>query len=330
MRLEGKVALITGGARGQGAAEARLFVKEGAKVVIGDILDVEGQKLEAEIAETGGECLYVHLDVTSEADWKNGIDRAVAQFGKLDILVNNAGIFIPAGLEETDEDLWDRTMDINAKGVFLGTKLAIPEMRNAGSGSIVNISSTAGLRGSLSTAAYSASKGAVRLLTKSTAIQYARDNIRANSVHPGIIETDMTLPTLLVDEESRQKRISRTPLGRVGIADDVAYGVLFLASDEASFITGSELVIDGGRTAQGFSECQFHFRSGFIKTLRAYCIPFSRLQVCQSIWPDPTTYQFQNAVVVRGSHPSQLAIPALVYNYTHLVSRKLLQGIDFS
>ena len=164
--------------------------------------------------------------------------------------MNNAGIFIPAGLEETDEDLWDRTMDINAKGVFLGTKLAIPEMRNAGSGSIVNISSTAGLRGSLSTAAYSASKGAVRLLTKSTAIQYARDNIRANSVHPGIIETDMTLPTLLVDEESRQKRISRTPLGRVGIADDVAYGVLFLASDEASFITGSELVIDGGRTAQ--------------------------------------------------------------------------------
>ena len=161
MRLEGKVALITGGARGQGAAEARLFVKEGAKVVIGDILDVEGQKMEAEIAETGGECLYVHLDVTSEADWRNGIDRAVSQFGKLDILVNNAGIFIPAGLEETDEDLWDRTMDINAKGVFLGTKLAIPEMRNAGSGSIVNISSTAGLRGSLSTAAYSASKGAV-------------------------------------------------------------------------------------------------------------------------------------------------------------------------
>lgn len=250
MRLEGKVALITGGARGQGAAEARLFVKEGAKVVIGDILDVEGQKLEAEISETGGKCLYVHLDVTSESDWKKGIDRAVAEFGKLDILVNNAGIFIPAGLEETDEDLWDRTMDINAKGVFLGTKLAIPEMRNAGSGSIVNISSTAGLRGSLSTAAYSASKGAVRLLTKSTAIQYARDNIRANSVHPGIIETDMTLPTLLVDEESRQKRISRTPLGRVGIADDVAYGVLFLASDEASFITGSELVIDGGRTAQ--------------------------------------------------------------------------------
>ena len=213
-------------------------------------MDAEGQKLEAEIAETGGDCVYVHLDVTSEEDWRKAIDRAVTRFGKLDILVNNAGIFIPATLEETDENLWDRTMDVNAKGVFLGTKLAIPEMRKAGSGSIINISSTAGLRGSLSTAAYSASKGAVRLLTKSTAIQYARDNIRANSVHPGIIETEMTLPTLLVDEESRQKRIARTPLGRVGVPNDVAYGVLFLASNEASFITGSELVIDGGRTAQ--------------------------------------------------------------------------------
>ena len=129
MRLEGKVALISGGARGQGAAEARLFVKEGAQVVIGDILDVEGKKLEAEIAETAGDCFYVHLDVTSEEDWRKAIDRAVTQFGKLDILVNNAGIFVPAGLEETDEDLWDRTMDINAKGVFLGTKFAIPEMR---------------------------------------------------------------------------------------------------------------------------------------------------------------------------------------------------------
>ena len=250
MRLEGKVALISGGARGQGAAEARLFVKEGAKVVIADILDAEGRKLEAEIAGKGGDCVYVHLDVTSEEDWRKAIDRAVTRFGKLDILVNNAGIFIPATLEETDEDLWDRTMDVNAKGVFLGTKFAIPEMRKAGSGSIINISSTAGLRGSLSTAAYSASKGAVRLLTKSTAIQYARDNIRANSVHPGIIETEMTLPTLLVDEESRQKRIARTPLARVGVPNDVAYGVLFLASNEASFITGSELVIDGGRTAQ--------------------------------------------------------------------------------
>ncbi len=250
MRLEGKVALISGGARGQGAAEARLFAREGAKVVIGDILDAEGQQVEAEIAESGGECVYVHLDVTSEEEWQNAVSRAVAQFGKLDVLVNNAGIFPPARIEDTTEELWDRVMDINGKGVFLGTKCAIPEMRKAGGGSIINISSTAGLRGSPTAAAYGASKGAVRLLTKSTAIQYAGENIRANSVHPGIIETDMTLTTILADEESRRERTARTPIGRIGVADDVAYGVLFLASDESSFMTGSELVIDGGRTAQ--------------------------------------------------------------------------------
>ena len=141
-------------------------------------------------------------------------------------------------------------MDINGKGVLLETKRAIPEMRKNGGGSIINISSTAGLRGSPAAAAYGASKGAVRLFTKSTAIQYAKDNIRANSVHPGIIETDMTLPTILTDEEARRARIARTPIGRIGQPDDVAYGVLFLASDESSFMTGSELVIDGGRTAQ--------------------------------------------------------------------------------
>ena len=141
-------------------------------------------------------------------------------------------------------------MGINGKGVFLGTKCAIPEMRKIGGGSIINISSTAGLRGSPGAAAYGASKGAVRLFTKSTAIQYAKDNIPANSVHPGIIETDMTLPTILTDDEARKGRIARTPIGRIGQPDDVAYGVLFLASDESSFMTGSELVIDGGRTAQ--------------------------------------------------------------------------------
>ena len=154
MRLEGKVALISGGARGQGAAEARLFAREGAKVVIGDILDAEGQQVEAEIAESGGECVYVHLDVTSEDEWQNAVSRAVAQFGKLDVLVNNAGIFPPARIEDTTEELWDRVMDINGKGVFLGTKCAIPEMRKAGGGSIINISSTAGLRGSPTAAAY--------------------------------------------------------------------------------------------------------------------------------------------------------------------------------
>ena len=250
MRLEGKVALISGAARGQGAAEAKLFASEGAKVVIADILDVEGQRLEAEIAEAGGQCGYVHLDVSSEEDWRKAVATTVSRFGKLDILVNNAGIFPPVSLEETSEELWDQVMDINGKGVFLGTKHAIPEMRRAGGGSIINISSTAGLVGSAQAPAYSASKGAVRLLTKSTAIQYAAENIRANSVHPGIIETGMTLPTVLADEDSRRERIERTPLGRIGVPDDVAYGVLFLASDESSFMTGSELVIDGGRTAQ--------------------------------------------------------------------------------
>ncbi len=250
MRLEGKVALISGGARGQGATEARLFAQEGAKVVIGDILDAEGQQVEAEIAETGGECVYVHLDVTSEEDWRNAIGEAVSRFGKLDVLVNNAGIFPPASIEDTTEELWDRIMDINSKGVFLGTKLAIPEMRKAGGGSIVNISSVAGLRASAGAAAYGASKGAVRLLTKSTAVQYARDNIRANSVHPGVIETDMTLPNLLIDEDARRRSAERVPLGRIGMPEDVAYGVLFLASDESSFMTGSELIIDGGRTAR--------------------------------------------------------------------------------
>ena len=250
MRLEGKVALISGGARGQGAAEARLFSQEGAKVVIGDILDAEGQQVEAEIAETGGECVYVHLDVTSEEDWRAAIGEAVSRFGKLDVLVNNAGIFPPASIEDTTEELWDRIMDINGKGVFLGTKLAIPEMRKAGGGSIINISSVAGLRASAGAAAYGASKGAVRLFTKSTAVQYARDNIRANSVHPGVIETDMTLPNLLIDEDARRRSAERVPLGRIGMPEDVAYGVLFLASDESSFMTGSELVIDGGRTAR--------------------------------------------------------------------------------
>ncbi len=250
MRLEGKVALISGGSRGQGAVEAKLFAQEGAKVVIGDILDAEGQRIEAEINETGGECVYVHLDVTSEEDWRNAIGQAVSRFGKLDILVNNAGIYPPASIEDTTEELWDRIMDINGKGVFLGTKLAIHEMRKAGGGSIINISSVAGLRASAGGAAYGASKGAVRLLTKSTAIQYAGDNIRCNSVHPGVIETDMTLPNLLRDEDARQRSADRVPLGRIGQPEDVAWGVLFLASDESSFMTGSELVIDGGRTAR--------------------------------------------------------------------------------
>ena len=249
MRLEGKVALISGGARGQGAVEARLFASEGAKVVIGDILDDLGRQVEAEIAEAGGDITYVHLDVTSESDWEDAVRAAVDGYGKLDILVNNAGILIRASVEDTTVEDWDRLMDINAKGVFLGTRAAIPAMRDAGGGSIINISSVAGLQGSPQSAAYSSTKGAVRILTKSTAVQYAKENIRCNSVHPGIIYTDMTSDSLDT-EEGQRNWMSRVPLRRLGQSEDVANGVLFLASDESSYVTGSELVIDGGITAQ--------------------------------------------------------------------------------
>jgi len=249
MRLQGKVALISGGARGMGAEEAKLFVREGAKVVIGDLLEEEGRRTEAEINETGGECIFVRLDVTDETQWGNAVSEAVARFGRLDILVNNAGIARIANVEDTSESEWDLVMGINAKGVFLGTKAAIPALRKAGGGSIVNISSIAGLVGGRSSA-YAASKGAVRLLTKSTAIQYAAEGIRANSVHPGVIESPMTLPIMLNTEEGREQAAARHPLGRIGQPEDIAYGVLFLASDESSFMTGSELVIDGGLTAQ--------------------------------------------------------------------------------
>ena len=249
MRLEGKVALISGGARGQGAVEARLFASEGAKVVIGDILDDLGGQVEAEIAEAGGDATYVHLDVTSESDWEDAVRTAVDNYGKLDILVNNAGILIRANIEDTTEEDWDRIMDINAKGVFLGTRAAIPAMRDSGGGSIINISSVAGLQGSPQSAAYSSTKGAVRILTKSTAIQYAKENIRCNSVHPGIIYTDMTSDSLDT-EEGQRNWMNRVPLGRLGQSEDVANGVMFLASDESSYMTGSELVIDGGITAQ--------------------------------------------------------------------------------
>ena len=250
MRLEGKVALISGGARGQGAAEARLFAGEGCKVVIADVLEEEGRRLEAAINETGGECVFVRMDVTSEEDWKTAVAAAVSRFGKLDVLVNNAGIYRQVGIEDTSEELWDSIFEINAKGVFLGTKAVIPEMRKAGGGSIINISSVAGLIGSWRAPAYGATKGAVRLFSKSTAIQYAAENIRCNSVHPGIIETPMTTPTLLRDDAARQASLCRTPIGRIGTAEDVAWGALFLASDESSFMTGSELVIDGGLFAQ--------------------------------------------------------------------------------
>ena len=247
-RLEGKVALISGGARGQGEAEARLFANEGARVVFGDILDTEGEKVEAEINETGGEAKYIHLDVTSESEWNAAVKESVNSYGKLDILVNNAGISIGKNVEETTLEEWDLVQDVNSKGVFLGTKAAIPAMRASGGGSIVNISSIAGLVG-IASAPYVASKGAVRLLTKSTAVQYGPENIRCNSVHPGFIETEMTRG-MLSNNEERAKRLAITPLGIFATSHDVALSVLFLASDESRYMTGSELVIDGGITAQ--------------------------------------------------------------------------------
>ncbi len=249
-RLDGKVALISGGAKGQGAAETRLFVREGAKVVFGDIQDDDGKKVEAEIRAAGGDATYVHLNVTREADWQAAVNTAVERYGKLDVLVNNAGILLRATIEATTEADWDRIMAVNAKGVFLGTKCALPAMRKAGGGSIVNISSTAGLVGSPGqTAAYTATKGAVRLFTKATAIQHARENIRCNSVHPGPIATDM-IKDMLTSPAAWEQRLRRLPMGRAGTADEVAYGVLYLASDESSYVTGSELVIDGGTTAE--------------------------------------------------------------------------------
>ena len=249
MRLEGKVAIISGGARGMGAVEARLFAREGASVGIADILEDEGRRLEAEIAEAGGQASFIKLDVTSEDDWQRAVESIVRSYGKLDALVNNAGIFHLATVEDTTVEDWDQILSVNGKGVFLGTKAAIPEMRRAGGGSIVNISSIAGLVGSRGAAAYGASKGAVRLLTKSTAIQYAADNIRCNSVHPGLVDTDM-LRLVFPDDTAYQNSSSRVPLGRLATAEDIANGVLFLASDESSYMTGSELVIDGGVTAQ--------------------------------------------------------------------------------
>ena len=248
-RLSGKIALISGGSRGQGEAEAKLFSSEGAKVVLGDILDSEGLAVTSEINESGGEAFYVHLDVTSKDDWGSAVKQTLENFGGLDILVNNAGISQRKLVHETTVDEWDRVQDINSKGVFLGTKAVIPAMRAAGGGSIVNISSIAGIVGLTSSASYSASKGAVRLLTKSTAVQYGPERIRCNSVHPGFIDTEMNR-AWLEDEEIRAERLKMTPLNMFANSHDVALAVLYLSSDESRYVTGAELVIDGGIIAK--------------------------------------------------------------------------------
>ena len=250
-KLDGKVALISGGARGQGAAEARTFAREGARVVFGDVRDAEGTEVEASIRASGGDAVYVHLDVANEADWRSAVGLATERYGKLDILVNNAGIVIPrVPIEERTVEEWDRVMAVNARGVFLGTKHAIPAMRRAGGGSIVNISSVAGIGQSLhQEPAYAASKGAVRIFTKVTASQHAKDRIRCNSVHPGPVDTEM-LHSAIADPEALRRRLERVPLGRMGTVDEVVTAVLYLASDDSSYVTGAELVIDGGALAQ--------------------------------------------------------------------------------
>ena len=243
------MALISGGARGQGATEGQLFVDEGAKVVLADILDVEGEAAAAQIRENGGDASYVHLDVASEDDWRSAVEFTLQTYGRLDILINNAAIYKRTPIVDTDVEEWRQIMEINSTGVFLGTKHAIPAMQRSGGGSIINISSTAGLVGSGRGSAYGASKGSVRLFTKYTAIQHALDGIRANSIHPGPIDTEMIADNLATPE-GRAESEARVPLRRIGTVMDVAYGALFLASDESSYMTGAELVIDGGVTAR--------------------------------------------------------------------------------
>ena len=246
-RLDGKVAIITGGAKGQGAAETELFASEGATVIFGDLLDEEGKQVEAKVAELGGVAEYVHLDVTSDDDWQRAVELAETKYGKVDILVNNAGISLRHEAMDVSNDDWDNIMDVNAKGVFLGTRHVIPAMQRAGGGSIVNISSIAGILGRpLASPAYAASKGAVRVFTKSTAGRFATDGIRCNSIHPGPIDTDMIRAA--TNSVRPETRVGEIPMGRLGQADDIAFGALYLASDESSFVTATELVIDGGVT----------------------------------------------------------------------------------
>jgi NAD(P)-dependent dehydrogenase (short-subunit alcohol dehydrogenase family) len=249
MRLEGKVAIVSGAAAGMGAATARRFAKEGAKVVIADMLEEEGRQVAAEITRTNGTAEFMRLDVTNEDDWKAVVDATVEKYGRLNILVNNAGISGSAVSDMLDTDAWDKLMAVNSRGVFLGTKYAVLAMKQTGGGSIVNLSSIAGVTGSNRThMGYSASKGAVRTLTKSTAVQFGGDGIRANSVHPGLMPP-MRTSGLTADPAVRAKVLEGVPLGRAGEVDEVANAVLFLASDEASYITDAELYVDGGYLA---------------------------------------------------------------------------------
>jgi NAD(P)-dependent dehydrogenase (short-subunit alcohol dehydrogenase family) len=246
MRLAGKVALVSGAASGMGQSEAIIFAREGAKVVVADVLEAEGKQVADKI---GAAARFVKLDVTSEAEWDAAVKAAVSAFGKLDVLVNNAGISGTIDSDMLSSAAWDRVMAVNAKGVFLGMKYAIPEMKKAGGGAIVNISSISGFVGQNGVhMAYNASKGAVRIMTKTAAVQHAADGIRVNSVHPGMLPP-MRSSKGSADPEWRAKMIRAVPMKREGRVEEVAHAVLFLASDEASYITGTELVVDGGYLA---------------------------------------------------------------------------------
>jgi NAD(P)-dependent dehydrogenase (short-subunit alcohol dehydrogenase family) len=262
-RLDGKVALISGAARGIGAETARLMIEAGAKVAIGDVLDEPGRETARAL---GDAALYVHLDVTSEEDWNAAVATAVDRFGKLDILVNNAGLFLGKDIEAVTLAEWGRLCAVNLTGVFLGTKLCLPALRDAAKDSthgsaIVNLASTAGLVGSTQDPLYSMTKGGVTLFTKSAALEFARKGyrIRVNSMHPGTIDTDMGDQVLVTRarnlgtndiEAARRHVIQRLPIGRMGTPNDIAKGIVFLASDDAAFMTGAGLVVDGGIIAQ--------------------------------------------------------------------------------
>ncbi len=252
-RLSGKVAIVTGGASGIGEATSRIFAQQGAKVVVADIQDERGNLVAGEVVKAGGEATFMHLNVANEAEWERVIADTVKRYGRLDILVNNAGMSGPKGrehVEQVQRENWDAVMAVNATSVVLAMKHAIPHMRRAGGGSVINISSIYGIVGSKGGGAvYHASKGAVRILSKMAAVQYAVDKIRVNSVHPGFVESPMTAE-LHGRPGVREERESLTPIGRIGTPEDIAMGNLYLASDESSFVTGTELVIDGGMTAQ--------------------------------------------------------------------------------
>lgn len=244
-RFDGKVVLVTGAARGQGQAEVRLFAQEGASVVATDILPIVHHVFET-VGIDSKQHLSLEHDATHKSHWHEVVTKAVNAFGRIDVLVNNAGVTSRTGVLETSLDEWDRVMDINAKSVLLGMQSVLPYMKQRSEGVIVNVSSIYALVGSGASAAYQASKAAVHLLTKTAAVEYARENIRINSVHPGIIDTPMIAN---MSEDRYNILVSGTPMGRLGRAEEVAKGVVFLASDDASYITGTELVIDGGYTA---------------------------------------------------------------------------------